>query len=144
MRGVAQITAATIVAEIGDLGRFDTPAGSWRISGSYLPSIPAVRRSGVVASPRPECPSPSAASRERMDLLSFSARQRGDAAPSGGLDLSIVKIAWKAQLRLHNRYYMIAGWLHLGDWSSDRPCFARRSMMRRPSRLLCSIGGGAG
>ncbi|NEI71824.1 transposase [Rhizobium lusitanum] len=84
MRGVAQITAATIVAEIGDLGRFDTSAGSWRISGSYLRAFQLSEDPASWHHQGRKCPSPSAASRERMDLLSFSARQRGDAASSGG------------------------------------------------------------
>jgi transposase len=105
MRGVALITAATIVAEIGDLGRFGTPGQLM----AYLGLVPAehssgpkIRRRGITKAGNTRVRRllvESAWTYCRAPRVSEEMQRRQE-----GLELSIVKIAWKAQMRLHNRY----------------------------------------
>ena len=105
MRGIALITAATIVAEIGDLCRFDTP----RRLMAYLGLVPAehssgpkIRRRGITKAGNTRARRllvESAWTYCRSPRVSQEMQRRQE-----GLDLTILKIAWKAQLRLHGRF----------------------------------------
>ena len=103
MRGIAMITAATIVAEIGDLGRFATP----RKLMAYLGLVPAehssgakIRRRGITKAGNPRARRllvESAWTYAKSPRVSQEMQRRQE-----GVELEIVKIAWKAQLRLHD------------------------------------------
>ncbi|OJW21345.1 MAG: IS110 family transposase [Rhodospirillales bacterium 69-11] len=105
MRGIALITAATIIAEIGDIGRFDTP----RRLMAYLGLVPAehssgpkIRRRGITKAGNTRARRllvESAWTYCRAPRVSQEMQRRQE-----GLNLTILKIAWKAQLRLHDRY----------------------------------------
>lgn len=105
MRGIALITAATIGAEIGDLSRFDTP----RRLMAYLGLVPAehssgpkIRRRGITKAGNTRARRllvESAWTYCRSPRVSQEMQRRQE-----GLDLTILKIAWKAQLRLHGRF----------------------------------------
>lgn len=105
MRGIAMITAATIVAEIGDLARFATP----RRLMAFLGLVPAEHSSGTKIRRRGITKAGNTRARRllvesawtycRSPRVSQEIQRRQE-----GVDLDIVKIAWKAQLRLHDRY----------------------------------------
>lgn len=105
MRGIALITAATIVGEIGDVSRFESP----RRLMAYLGLVPAEHSSGTKIRRRGITKAGNARVRRllvesawtycRAPRVSQSIQRRQE-----GLDLDIVRIAWKAQLRLHDRY----------------------------------------
>ena len=62
LRGLALVNAATLIAELGDLSRFDNPRQlmAYRpISGWCHPSIRAGRASNAAASPRPATARPA-------------------------------------------------------------------------------------
>lgn len=109
MRGIALITAATIVAEIGDLGRFATP----RHLMAYLGLVPAEHSSGTKIRRRGITKAGNTRARRllvesawtycRAPRVSQEIQRRQE-----GVELEIVKIAWKAQLRLHDRYRRLA------------------------------------
>lgn len=106
LRGVAKITAATIVAEIGKLSRFDKPSQLMSYSGtvsSENSSGDRVRRGGITKTG-------NAHLRRVLGQAAWSYRHR----PSRGADLKrrqeglgedVKEIAWKAQQRLHKRYW---------------------------------------
>lgn len=111
LRGVAQLTAVTVVAEFGSLSRFANPRQLMGYSGlgsSEYSSGNRVQRVDITKTQQRE----SASRGDRIGL--------GLAAPSwiGGFvsrrqrDLQLTpevkKIAWKAQWRLHNRYKKLA------------------------------------
>jgi transposase len=56
LRGVDTLTAAGLVAEIGDIAAFDHPRRLTSYLGWCPPSTPAARRAGRARSPRPEAP----------------------------------------------------------------------------------------
>ena len=105
LRGVAFLSAATLVAEIGDLRRFDSP----RQLMAYLGLVPCerstgerVRRGGITKTGN---------SRARRVLIEGAWTYRFRARMSrlleerqSGLPKAVREIAWKAQLRLCGRY----------------------------------------
>jgi len=105
MRGVAFLTAVTLVAEIGDVRRFETP----RQLMAYLGLVPSesstgeqVRRGGITKAGN---------SRARRVLIEGAWTYRFPARMSrlleerqAGLPEAVSDIAWKAQLRLCGRY----------------------------------------
>ena len=105
MRGVAFLTAVTLVAEIGDVRRFETP----RQLMAYLGLVPSesstgeqVRRGGITKAGN---------SRARRVLIEGAWTYRFPARKSrllqerqAGLPKAVCDIAWKAQLRLCGRY----------------------------------------
>ncbi len=105
MRGVAFLTAVTLVAEIGDVHRFDNP----RQLMAYLGLVPSenstgeqVRRGGITKAGN---------SRARRVLIEGAWTYRFPARKSrlleerqAGLPKTVCDIAWKAQLRLCGRY----------------------------------------
>jgi transposase len=105
MRGIALITATTIVGEIGDISRFESP----RRLLAYLGLVPAEHSSGTKIRRRGITKAGDARVRRllvesawtycRSPRVSQSIQLRQE-----GLDLAIIQTAWKAQLRLHARY----------------------------------------
>jgi transposase len=105
MRGVAFLSAVTVVAEIGDVRRFDSP----RQLMAYLGLVPSehstgerVRRGGITKAGN---------SRARRVLIEGAWTYRFPARMSRplqerqvGLPKAVCDIAWKAQLRLCGRY----------------------------------------
>jgi transposase len=104
LRGVEFVTAATVVAEVGDLRRFPT-AGDFV---GYLGLIPSERSTGVTRRRGPITKTGNAHVRRllveaawhyrRQPRMSKALRER-----SMGIVPEVCAIAWKAQKRLHNR-----------------------------------------
>jgi transposase len=109
MRGVALITAATMVAEIGDFSRFAHP----RQLMGYLGLVPAEHSSGAKVRRRGITKAGNARVRRllvesawtycRDPRVSQAIQRRQEALPN-----SVKAIAWKAQLRLNARYRRLA------------------------------------
>ena len=105
LRGVAPITAVTLVAELGDPTRFDTP----RQLMAYLGLVPSERSSGQ--SVRRGSITKAGNSAARRSLIEgawtyrLSARvARHHQKRLEGLPREVRDIAWKAQVRLCARY----------------------------------------
>ena len=105
LRGVSFVTAVGLVAELGDIRRFDHPRELMAFLGLVPSEHPAVRAYGAAASPRPAIPTPAGCSpkpRGPTKALPRIGRQmlyRQEALPNVVCD-----IAWKAQLRLTSRF----------------------------------------
>ena len=105
MRGVALPVAVGVIAELGDLSRFDHP----RKLMSYLGLVPSEHSSGP--NRRLGSITKSGNSRARRLLIEGAHAYRYNANISTelqkrqeGLPKTIIDIAWKAQLRLCKRY----------------------------------------
>ena len=108
LRGVATIVAATVAAEIGDLRRFSSPSKLM----SYLGLAPSERSSGPRVSrgsitkagnPHVRWKLVQAAWQYRhRPAMSRTLRVRNEEQPKRVRD-----IAWKAQKRLHQRYWQM-------------------------------------
>lgn len=105
MRGVDLVTAATLLAELGDLTRFDTPAKLMAFVGlvpSEHSSGPKVRRGAITKTGNTEA---------RRVLIEAAWTYRLPARVSRclldrqeGVSQRVRQIAWKAQTRLCRRY----------------------------------------
>ena len=105
LRGVSLLTAATIIAEIGPLGRFAKPTKLM----SYLGLVPSEHSSGSSIKRGGITKTGNGYARRALVEASWSyrfparvsrhLRKRSDHLPE-----SIRKISWKAQLRLCDRY----------------------------------------
>jgi len=109
LRGVAQITAVSIVSELGSLSRFPNPRQLMGYSGlvsSEHSSGNRIQRGGITktgnAHLRRVIIEAAWAYRHRP-WIGGSLRKRQQ-----GLDQVITDIAWKAQCRLHHRYKKLA------------------------------------
>ena len=109
LRGVAAVSAATIVAEVGQLSRFANPRQLMGYSGlvpSEYTSGPR-RRMGAITKT-------GNAHLRRVVIEAAWAYRFGPAvrgplrARHAGLDPAILEIAWRAQKRLHDRYRTLA------------------------------------
>ena len=105
MRGVGLITAATVVAEVGDFNRFDNP----RQLMAFLGLIPSERSSGTTTRRGGITKAGSARARrvlaEGAWSYRFGPRIGRDQLPQlEGLPNSVTDIAWKAQLRLSHKF----------------------------------------
>jgi transposase len=105
MRGVSLIVAVTMAAEVGDLGRFDTP----RQLMAYLGLVPSEHSSG--GSVRRGSITKTGNGHARRVLVEGAWSHRFPARVSRalgdrqeGLPESVRAIAWKAQVRLCGRY----------------------------------------
>ena len=105
MRGVALLVAVGVIAELGDLTRFDHP----RKLMSYLGVVPSEHSSG--ANRRLGSITKSGNSRARRLLIEGAHAYRYNAnittelqKRQEALPKNIIDIAWKAQLRLCKRY----------------------------------------
>jgi len=110
MRGVSLIVAATTIAELGDLGRFDHPSKLMAHLGlvpSEYSSGDSIKR-GTITKARN--------SHVRRVLVEAAQAYRLPARVSRillkrqeGVDSKIKSIAWKAQVRLCDRYRRLIG-----------------------------------
>jgi len=105
MRGVSLIVAVTMAAEVGDLGRFDNP----RQLMAYLGLVPAEHSSGETV--RRGSITRAGNGHARRALVEGSWTYRHPARVSGQLadrmehlPQAVREIAWKAQIRLCQRY----------------------------------------
>ena len=105
LRGVSLITAMTVLAELGDISRFDSP----RQLMAYLGLVPSEHSSG--ASRRQGAITKSGNSHVRRVLVEaawnyrFPARIGESLQPRlEGQPQTIIDLAWKAQLRLCHRF----------------------------------------
>ncbi len=105
MRGVAEMTAITTMAEIGDLSRFENP----RQLMSYLGLVPSEHSSGKKE--RRGAITKTGNSHVRRVLVEAAQTYRHPArvsrallARQEGLPEHVCKIAWKAQVRLCGRF----------------------------------------
>jgi transposase len=105
LRGVAQLTAVTVVAEVGSLGRFATPRQLMGYSGS-VPSEDSsgerTRRGGITKTG-------NAHLRRVVVEAAWAYRHRPSMGPTLRkrqqlLSEDVKAIAWKAQHRLYGRY----------------------------------------
>jgi transposase len=105
MRGVSTIVAATTVAEIGDLKRFQTPSELM----SYLGLVPSEHSSGPKTKRGSITKAGNGHVRRVLTEAAWAYRlparvSRALLKRQEGLPESICDIAWKAQLRLCSRY----------------------------------------
>lgn len=109
MRGVALIVAVTLVAELGDLRRFASPAQLTAYVGlvpSEHSSGPKTRRGGITKTGNGEVRKTlieAAWTYRRPARISEPKQRSVDAAPK-----AVREIAWKAQVRLCARYRRLA------------------------------------
>jgi transposase len=110
LRGVAQMTAVTIVSELGNLSRFSSP----RQLMSYSGLVPSEHSSGGKTQ-RGSITKTGNAHLRRVIVEAAWAYQHKPwvggylAKRQQGLDQEITDIAWKAQWRLCTRYKKLAG-----------------------------------
>ena len=107
LRGVAQMTAATIVSELGSLSRFESPRQLMGYSGLVSrehSSGNRVQRGGITKTGnshlRRVLVEAAWAYQHRPNVTGFLLRRQKHLALSD----EVKKIAWKAQQRLHKRY----------------------------------------
>jgi transposase len=105
LRGVAMLTAVTIVTEVGDLSRFAKPSQLMGYSGAVASedsSGARVRRGAITKTG-------NAHLRRVVVEAGWAYRHRPSVGPTlrkrqAGASAEVKKIAWKAQHRLHKRY----------------------------------------
>lgn len=105
LRGVALVVAATLVAEVGDLTRFDNP----RQLMAHLGLVPSERSSGATIRRGGITKTGNAAARRAMTEAAWTYRlpariSRVLLIRNDGVDKQVREIAWKAQVRLCGRY----------------------------------------
>jgi transposase len=110
LRGIAQISAATIVAEVGELSRFARPRQLMGYSGvvpSEHSSGDRKRRGAITKTGNSHLRrviGEAAWSYRHRPGIGWTLRKRQE-----GLSEEVKAIAWKAQHRLHGRYRRLAG-----------------------------------
>jgi transposase len=109
LRGVAQISAVTIAAELGNISRFDTPRQLMGYSGA----VPTEDSSGQRTRRGSITKTGNAHLRRIAIEAAWSYRLRPGVGPAlrkrqEGVAEEIKEIAWKAQHRLHKRYMRLA------------------------------------
>lgn len=109
LRGVAEISAVTIVAELGRISRFE---GARQLMG-YSGAVPSERSSGKRQQRGGITKTGNAHLRRIAIEAAWSYRLRPAVGPGlrrrqQGVPEGIKEIAWKAQLRLHKRYARLA------------------------------------
>jgi transposase len=110
LRGVAEISAVTIVAELGSITRFDTPRQLMGYSGA----VPSENSSGKRTRRGSITKTGNAHLRRIVIEAAWSYRLRPGIGPAlrkrqEGVPEPIKEIAWKAQVRLTKRYARLAG-----------------------------------
>jgi transposase len=109
LRGVAQISAVTIAAELGNISRFNTPRQLMGYSGA----VPSEDSSGQRTRRGSITKTGNAHLRRIAIEAAWSYRLRPCVGPAlrkrqEGVPEEIKEIAWKAQHRLHKRYMRLA------------------------------------
>jgi transposase len=105
LRGVATVTAVTVVAEVGDLTRFPNP----RQLMAYGGLVPSERTSGSHRRQGGITKTGNAHLRRVIGEAAWAYRYKPAVraplrARHAGLDPTVTASAWKAQQRLHHRY----------------------------------------
>lgn len=108
LRGIAKISAVTIVAEVGDLSRFlRAPQfmGYAGMGASEVSSGPRQRRGGITKTGNAHLRRIviEAAYRHRPALSQALRKRQATLSPQ------VIEMAWKAQHRLHKRYHRLVG-----------------------------------
>ena len=109
LRGVALVVAATLVAEVGDLARFENP----RQLMAHLGLVPSEHSSGATVRRGAITKTGNAAARRAMTEAAWTYRlparvSRALLDRNEGVDKAVRDIAWKAQTRLCARYRRLA------------------------------------
>ena len=109
LRGVAEISAVTVVAELGQISRFD---GARQLMG-YSEAVPSEESSGKRQQRGGITKTGNAHLRRIVVEAAWSYRLRPAVGPGlrkrqQGVPEDIKEMAWKAQLRLHKRYATLA------------------------------------
>jgi len=110
LRGIARVSAVTIVAEVGQLSRFVTPRQLMGYSGAVASEASTgerTRRGGITKTG-------NAHLRRIVIEAAWAYRHRPAVGATlrkrqAGLDDQVKAIAWKAQHRLHARYRTLTG-----------------------------------
>jgi transposase len=110
LRGVGVITAVTLVAELGDLGRFPTP----RPLMAYVGLVPSEHSSGGSQRRGRITRAGNAHVRHVLVQAAWHYRHapkltRALAKRQDGQPQAVTDVAWRAQQRLHGRYRKLAG-----------------------------------
>ncbi len=110
LRGIAQVAAATVVAEVGSLSRFVRPRQLMGYSGA----VPREHSSGSSTWRGSITKTGNAHLRRIVGQASWSYRHRPAVIGAlgqrqKGLSEEVKAIAWKAQHRLHDRYRRLIG-----------------------------------
>lgn len=129
MRGVSTIVAATTVAEVGDLKRFDTPVELM----SYLGLVPSEHSSGQKTKRGAITKAGNGHVRRVLTEAAWAYRlparvSRALLKRQEGLPESVCDIAWKAQLRLCSRYRRL--------WNKGKP---KQVVVTAIARELCGF-----
>jgi transposase len=109
MRGVGLIVAVTVVAEVGDFSRFDSP----RQLMAYFGLVPSEHSSGVTVRRGGITKAGNALARRVLIEGAWTYRMPARVSPKlharlEGIPKAVRDIAWKAQVRLCNRYRHLA------------------------------------
>ena len=109
LRGIAEISAVTVVAELGQISRFDSPRQLMGYSGA----VPREASSGKRQQRGSITKTGNAHLRRIAIEAAWSYRLKPGVGPAlrkrqEGVPEEIKEIAWKAQLRLHKRYARLA------------------------------------
>ncbi len=109
LRGIAEISAVTIMAELGNIARFDTPRQLMGYSGA----VPSEDSSGKRRRQGSITKTGNAHLRRIVVEAAWSYRHRPAIGPrlrkrQEGVPEPIQEIAWKAQVRLSKRYARLA------------------------------------
>ena len=109
LRGIAEISAVTVVAELGQISRFDSPRQLMGYSGA----VPSEASSGKRQQRGSITKTGNAHLRRITIEAAWSYRLKPGVGPAlrkrqEGVPEEIKEIAWKAQLRLHKRYARLA------------------------------------
>jgi transposase len=109
LRGIAQISAVTIAAELGNISRFE---GARQLMG-YSGAVPSENSSGKRTQRGSITKTGNAHLRRIVVEAAWSYRLRPGVGPAlrkrqEGVPEEIKEIAWKAQHRLHKRYSRLA------------------------------------
>ena len=109
LRGIAQISAVTIAAELGNISRFE---GARQLMG-YSGAVPSENSSGKRKQQGSIAKAGNAHLRRIVVEAAWSYRLRPGVGPAlrkrqQGVPEEIKEIAWKAQHRLHKRYMRLS------------------------------------
>lgn len=105
LKGVGPVVAATLVAEVGDLGRFASP----RQLMAYLGVVPGERSSGGSIRPRGIAKAGSSTARTLLFEAAWAYRLPAKVGREGrlrqrGMEQWLRDLSWRAQARLSARY----------------------------------------
>jgi transposase len=135
LRGLALLSAATLVAELGDLERFQT-AGQLM---SYLGLVPSEETTGNDRQQGGLTKTGNRIARRLLIEAAWHYRQperisAGVRVRQEGLPKAVTDAAWSAQIRLHHRY------LHLVGRGRKKPTVAAAALGRELSGFVWAIG----